>query len=400
VSSPAIKLLGLSKTYRVSRKAPGLAGALRGFVRRDYVDRSAVRDLTFEVGQGEFVGLIGPNGAGKTTTLKMLSGVLHPTSGEAFVLGHVPWRRSPAFLEQIGFVMGQKGQLWWELPAWDTFLLIKEMYGLETAAFRDRVAELSASLGVRDLLDVQVRKLSLGERMKCELIAALLHRPSLIFLDEPTIGLDIASQRAVREFLRMENATRRTTIVLTSHQIADIEQLCRRVIVISSGEVIHDGSLASLRARLGDKRLVRITPKLSARAEEVRACREWLTGLALKATGGGRNAGPGGAGRATATGQAARPGGAGPTPAEAPPDLAAPLLDEGGVLTLRLPGRLARLVAAEALSHPAVEDVELREPPLEEAVAALFAGAGTPSALEPGPGGIPDREPAAPGDER
>lgn len=338
---PVVVLRGLSKTYRVSRKRPGLAGAVRGLFRREYEDRAAVRGLSFTIAEGEFVGFIGPNGAGKTTTLKMLSGLLYPTSGEALVLGHVPWRRSRGFLEQISFVMGQKSQLWWELPAMDTFLLVKEMYGLDTAVFRSRLDELAAGLGVEDLLDVQVRRLSLGERMKCELIAALLHGPRLMFLDEPTIGLDVVSQRAVRDFLREQNSRHGTTIILTSHQLADIEQLCRRVIVINHGRILHDGDISGLKARLGDERILRVTLKLSSTADEVQACRHWLDALAADATGNG-----------SAERRAAW---------------------DGATISLRLAGPVARRVAAEALSHPAVEDVELREPPLEEAVEALYS---------------------------
>ncbi len=259
--SLAIVVKQLKKVYEVEQKQPGLAGAIRSLLKPKIEERVAVDDISFSIEAGSCVGFIGPNGAGKTTTLKMLSGILWPTSGEATVLGHVPWKRERAFQEQFGIVLGAKNQLWWDLPARDTFELNKEIYRLPEAAFSERVSVLAKLLQVDHKLDVPVRKLSLGERMKCELINALLHRPKVLLLDEPTIGLDVVAQQTVREFLRTWNQEEKTTILLTSHAMADVERLCSRVIVIQEGQLRYNGELRALADQMSDDRIIRIQSK-------------------------------------------------------------------------------------------------------------------------------------------
>jgi ABC-2 type transport system ATP-binding protein len=242
-AAPVIKVEGLTKTYRTYKKQPGLWGALRGLWHREYEQVLAARNISFEVREGELVGFLGPNGAGKTTTLKMLSGLLYPTSGRANVLGFTPWERKDGYRRQFALLLGQKNQLWWDLPARESLELNSKIYGIPPETFHRTVEEMSELLAVKDKLNIMVRELSLGERMKMELIAALLHQPKVLFLDEPTIGLDVVSQKTVREFLRHHNATRKTTILLTSHYMADIEELCQRVIIIDHGTIFFDGRL-------------------------------------------------------------------------------------------------------------------------------------------------------------
>ena len=254
----AIEVQGLTKSFRTYKKAPGLGGALRGLFSRQFEHTTAVRDVNFRVEPGELVGFLGANGAGKTTTLKMLAGLLHPSGGTAKVLGHVPWKREDGYRRQFALLLGQKNQLWWDLPARGSLELNGKIYGLEPSVFQRTVDELTELLLVRDKLNVMVRELSLGERMKFELIAALLHRPKVLFLDEPTIGLDVISQKIVREFLREYNATNGTTILLTSHYMADIEALCRRVIIIDKGTLFFDGQLSEVLDRFADFKLITI----------------------------------------------------------------------------------------------------------------------------------------------
>jgi len=239
---PAILVCDLRKTYRVFQKAPGFAGALRGLFHRRYQEVSAVGGVSFEIEPGELVGFLGPNGAGKTTTLKMLSGLLQPSGGTASVLGHLPWQREEAFRRQISLLLGQKNQLVWDLPARESFALNRAIYRVDPAQAARTIDHLSGLLEVRSLLDQPVRELSLGERMKMELIAALLHKPQVLFLDEPTLGLDVVSQHRVRDFLRHLVAEEKITTILTSHYLQDIESLCKRVIIIDHGRIIHDGS--------------------------------------------------------------------------------------------------------------------------------------------------------------
>jgi len=255
---PAIEVHGLTKTFRTYKKQPGLRGALRGLLHRESETLVAVREVSFQVQEGELVGFLGPNGAGKTTTLKMLAGLLYPTDGRAEVLGYVPWERKDGYRRQFALLLGQKNQLWWDLPARESLELNARIYGIPDTQFRRTVDELTELLAVNDKLNVMVRELSLGERMKLELIAALLHQPKVLFLDEPTIGLDVVSQKTVREFLRHHNATRRTTILLTSHYMADIEALCPRVIIIDHGTLFFDGQLDEVLDRFADFKLITI----------------------------------------------------------------------------------------------------------------------------------------------
>ena len=255
---PVIEVSQLTKTFRTYKKQPGFAGAIRGLFRRKYEQTLAVKDVSFTIEPGELVGFLGPNGAGKTTTLKMLAGLLYPTSGSARVLGYVPWERRDGYRRQFALLLGQKNQLWWDLPASESFELNSRIYGLSSQTLQRTVMEMSELLDVRDKLSVSVRELSLGERAKMELIAALLHQPKVLFLDEPTIGLDVVSQKIVRQFLRQYNATHQTTILLTSHYMADIQELCRRVIIIDHGTIFFDGLLSEVVDRFADSKLVTI----------------------------------------------------------------------------------------------------------------------------------------------
>ncbi len=255
---PIIRAEGLTKTYRVTQKQDGLLGAFKGLYRREYKEVRAVGDVSFSIEPGEMVAFLGPNGAGKTTTLKMLSGLIYPTSGSAEVLGFVPWRRDDAFRRQFSLVMGQKNQLWWPPPAADSFQLHREIYSLPKADFDRTLAELTELLGVEKLTRQAVRELSLGERMKMELIAALLHQPRLLLLDEPTIGLDVVAQVAIQKCLRDYHARRGVTMLLTSHYMRDIEALCDRVLVITHGTLVYDGPLSGITGMFGLSKLVRL----------------------------------------------------------------------------------------------------------------------------------------------
>ncbi|HEX7041803.1 MAG TPA: ATP-binding cassette domain-containing protein [Patescibacteria group bacterium] len=241
-----ISVKNLVKEYTVYKKEPGFLGSLKSLVARKYEKVKAVENISFEIEEGELIGFIGPNGAGKTTTLKCLSGLLYPTSGEVKVLGYTPFDRKTKFLKSIALVMGQKNQLWWDLPAMETFLLNKEIYEIPTNKFNEVVGDLSKLLEVEEQLKVQVRKLSLGQRMKMELIAALLHNPKVLFLDEPTIGLDVVMQQNLREFVGEYNRKYKATILLTSHYMGDVEALCKRVIIINHGKILFDGMLSEL----------------------------------------------------------------------------------------------------------------------------------------------------------
>ncbi len=267
-----IEVQNLTRIFRTYRKQPGFWGGVKGLFSRTYDETAAAKDVTFSIAEGEFVGFLGPNGAGKTTTLKMLSGLIFPTSGTARVAGFDPTRRENAYRRIFALVLGQKNQLWWDLPAIESFTLLKAIYGLQADDYKRTLDELVELLGVADKLNVMVRELSLGERMKMELIAALIHRPRVLFLDEPTIGLDVVSQRAVRLFLRDYNRRHKVTIILTSHYMADIKELCERVIVIHKGRKIYDGALDRLESGSESRRkIVRFVPKDSAFPESWRS---------------------------------------------------------------------------------------------------------------------------------
>lgn len=241
-----ISVSHLSKHYQIHKKEPGFVGSIKSVFARKYETVKAVEDISFTIDEGELVGFIGPNGAGKTTTLKCLSGLLYPDSGQINILGFTPFDRKTAFLKQIALVMGQKNQLWWDLPVMESLMLNKEIYEIEGRKFREIVGELSKLLDVRDLLNVQVKKLSLGQRMKCELIAALIHSPKVLFLDEPTIGLDVVMQAKLREFIKAYNRQYSATILLTSHYMRDVEALCERIIIIDHGKILYDGNLSDI----------------------------------------------------------------------------------------------------------------------------------------------------------
>lgn len=253
-----IEVQALRKYYQVHHKEPGISGSLMSFFRRKYRDVKAVDDISFSINGGEIVGFLGPNGAGKTTTLKMLSGLLYPTAGTARVMGFVPHERRPEYLRRITLVMGQKQQLSWDLPAIETFLVNQAIYEIPNDQYRATLAELSELLDLAPLLKKQVRKLSLGERMKCELAAALLHRPQVLFLDEPTIGLDVTMQTKIRQFVAAYNSRHGATVILTSHYMADVTALCKRVLVIDHGKLMYDGALDELAARIAPHKLVRV----------------------------------------------------------------------------------------------------------------------------------------------
>lgn len=253
-----ISVRHLRKVYPVAVKEPGFAGTLRHFIRRTYRSVEAVKDVSFDIQPGEVVGFLGANGAGKTTTLKMLTGLIHPSAGEVRVAGHIPFRRQPGFLQKITLVMGQKQQLIWDLPTLDSLRINAAVYGIPDKVFQQRLDELSELLSLTDKLNQPVRKLSLGERMKAELLAALLHQPQVLFLDEPTLGLDVNAQVSVREFLREYNRRTGATVLLTSHYMADITALCDRVIVVHQGQIIYDGSLNGLLDRFAPYREVQV----------------------------------------------------------------------------------------------------------------------------------------------
>jgi len=256
--SPIISVRDLKKYYQIHEKEPGISGTIKSLFNRKYSDAKAVDGISFEIEEGELIGFIGPNGAGKTTTLKVLSGLLHPTSGDVEVLGHKPWIRRNEFLKQFALIMGQKNQLWWDLPAIETFLLNKEVYDVSDLDFDKRLKELSRLLDVDDFLTVQVKKLSLGQRMKMELIAGLIHEPKLLFLDEPTIGLDVVMQKKMRDFIREINELKKTTVILTSHYMQDVKELAKRVIVIDHGKILFDGSLSTIIKKFANTKVITV----------------------------------------------------------------------------------------------------------------------------------------------
>ncbi|MDN9010665.1 ABC transporter ATP-binding protein [Brevibacillus laterosporus] len=253
-----IHVSNLQKEYAYYRKEVGLLNSIKNLFHREKLVKEAVQKISFDIDEGEMMAFLGPNGAGKTTTLKILSGILHPTGGEATVMGYVPWERKKEFKMKFSIVMGQKSQLWWDLPANESLFLNKFIYEVEDREYQKTLEELTELLDVKDVLDVQVRRLSLGERMKLELVAALIHRPKVIFLDEPTIGLDLISQKSIRKFLKYYNEETKATIILTTHYMKDVEDLCKRAIIINQGKIVYDGNLNKVNELLNQKKLVKI----------------------------------------------------------------------------------------------------------------------------------------------
>ena len=254
-----IQVKHLRKTFTSHVKEPGLKGSFKSLFSREVRTKDALKSVNLEINPGEIIGLIGPPGTGKTTLIKILSGIVHPSSGEATVMGYVPWERSNEYRRQMALIMGQKNQVWWDLPALDSFLLLKEIYQIPQAQYKYNIEFLAETLMIKDQLKTQVRKLSLGERMKVELMAALLHNPKVIFLDEPTIGLDISAQKAVRVFLRQYQTEFKPITILTSHYMEDIKELCPRVVIIKEGQFVYDGSLSNIQSMMGDEKVLSVT---------------------------------------------------------------------------------------------------------------------------------------------
>jgi len=267
---PIIQVSSLTKIYRVPERAPGLGASIRGLFKPAYTDVPAVTDVSFTLQPGEMVGLIGPNGAGKTTTLKMLSGLLYPTHGEARVAGFTPWKRQPDYLRRISMVMGNRSAMNWDIPPLDSFRVLSKIYRVPETQYRQTLDELIALLDMDPLLKKPVRNLSLGERMKCELVAGLLYQPEVLFLDEPTLGLDVAMQRRLRTFLNQYNQQHAVTVILTSHYMADVSALCPRVMLIHHGQLIYDGALQTLAEKLAPFKLVKL--QFSAPVVDFESC--------------------------------------------------------------------------------------------------------------------------------
>ncbi|MGI9428255.1 MAG: ABC transporter ATP-binding protein [Bythopirellula sp.] len=320
----AIEIRGLRKSYRVYQKKEGLWASLTGLFRREYRDVNAVQGIDLDVAKGEFVAFLGPNGAGKTTTLKLLSGVISPTGGHAKVLGHVPWERENAYRRRFALVMGQKNQLWWDLPAQESFRLHQKIYRIDPAEFDRTRDELTDLLEVRHLLGRPVRELSLGERMKMELTAALLHSPEVLFLDEPTIGLDVIAQHNIQKFLKHYQEERKITILLTSHYMKDVAALCKRVVIIANGDIMYDGSLAGIVDRFSGHKVLTLQFADDSLPGDLARYGEVLEVIEPKAR-------------------------------------------------LRVDRSSIAEVLSSVLANHAVEDVSVEDPPLEEVIAEMFA---------------------------
>ena len=255
---PSIEVTHLQKTFQLKRKAAGLGGSLRALVKPEYSLTEAVHDLSFHMEAGELLGFIGPNGAGKSTTIKMLTGILHPSSGQAQVLGFTPWQERQKLAYQIGTVFGQRPQLWYHLPAMDTFILFGKIYELDDAETKKRIEFLTEAFEIRDLLDVPVRKLSLGQRMRCEVAASFLHRPKLLLLDEPSIGLDVVAKQHIRDAIKRMNQEEGVGVLLTSHDAGDLEAICRRVIVVNHGQIVYEDKVSNLKRKFLTTKLVEV----------------------------------------------------------------------------------------------------------------------------------------------
>lgn len=256
-----IEVRQISKTFRVAKKKSGLKEAFRSFVKREYLNIKAVDDISFSIEKGEIVGYIGPNGAGKSTTIKILSGILNPDSGSCKIVGMTPWKERVKYVKKIGVVFGQKSQLWWDIPAEDTFDLLRDIYEIPEEEYRTTKKDLIEKLNLQDIINIPVRQLSLGQRMRCEIAASLLHNPEILFLDEPTIGLDAVSKQLVRDFIKKLNKEKHTTIILTTHDMSDITTLAKRIILIGKGKVLYDGSLKKLKDKYETETYISVKTK-------------------------------------------------------------------------------------------------------------------------------------------
>lgn len=246
----------ISKTFKVAKRKSGLFASLKSFFKRNYIYIEAIKDISFQIEKGEIIGYIGPNGAGKSTTIKILSGILVPDSGECRINGLTPWKDREKYTKDIGVVFGQRSQLWWDIPAEDTFDLLKEIYKIDDKEYQKNKEELINLLNIKDIINIPVRNLSLGQRMRCEIAASLIHNPSILFLDEPTIGLDAVSKEIVRDFIKKLNKEKKTTIILTTHDMSDIEALAKRIILIGKGSILYDGSLNNLKSKYASNKKV------------------------------------------------------------------------------------------------------------------------------------------------
>jgi ABC-2 type transport system ATP-binding protein len=357
MSEPHILVEQLTKTYRVPEREPGLAAALRSLGRRSYREVEAVRSISFSIQAGEVAGFIGPNGAGKTTTLKMLAGLLYPTSGQARVAGWVPWERRAGFLRGISMVLGNKSQMLWDIPPLDTFRVLGEIYAIPPAEYRRTLDELVELLEMGELLAKPVRNLSLGERMKCELVAGLLHRPGVLFLDEPTLGLDVSMQARLRRFLGEYNRRHGATIILTSHYMADVQALCPRVILIHHGQLLYDGELGGLARHLAPFKLVRLTLRHEAGDQASRL------EPALRPEAGDQ---------ASRRGLALRPEAGDLGAGMQLPEGVDLLSQENGTLTLRVPRSETAALTAHLLQSLPVSDLSVEDPPLEAVIDQVY----------------------------
>ena len=267
-----IEVKQISKTFRVAKKKSGLKESIKSFFKRKFIDVKAVEDISFSIEEGEIVGYIGPNGAGKSTTIKILSGILIPSSGECNIDGMTPWKNRVKYVKKIGVVFGQRSQLWWDIPAEDTFDLLKDIYEIPEEEYLVTKEDLINKLNLKDIINIPVRQLSLGQRMRCEIAASLLHNPKILFLDEPTIGLDAVSKQVVRDFIKKLNKEKKTTVILTSHDMADITSLAKRIILIGKGHVLYDGSLKKLQNKYETEKYISIktNDKLSIRKKGIK----------------------------------------------------------------------------------------------------------------------------------
>lgn len=246
----------INKTFKVAKRKSGLLASLKSFFKRNYIYIEAIKDISFQIEKGEIIGYIGPNGAGKSTTIKILSGILVPDSGECKINKLTPWKDREKYTKDIGVVFGQRSQLWWDIPAEDTFDLLKEIYKIDEKEYQKNKEELINLLNIKDIINIPVRNLSLGQRMRCEIAASLIHNPSILFLDEPTIGLDAVSKEIVRDFIKKLNKEKKTTIILTTHDMSDIEALAKRIILIGKGSILYDGSLNNLKSKYASNKKV------------------------------------------------------------------------------------------------------------------------------------------------